>query len=171
MAITIDAETLARFLSVFTSEELSSELRRRKRVLEHGSEWRSIKEEDAFTSDFSEIMLVLSCHPSAVLNNEEILQVSGCLGYALRQILAGESLSDPYNTVTNYTDGVITVVYSYDSTKSQRDDPDFATAFDLAAQYIQWGTPIRTTNRAGANTKGTKLIEGVGSLNIEFFVR
>jgi hypothetical protein len=98
------------------------------------------------------------------------------LGYALREQLAGEPLSDYRFEVK---DKRITVLeYYYDATKSQRDDPDFIEAFRKAEQYILEGTPIRKTDRAGRGTKGTRLVEGVGktfpkdvNVEIEFYVR
>ena len=98
-----------------------------------------------------------------VLTLAEVEQVSGCLGYGLAP-LAGEGLSDPERILfgLDYT----AIDYSYDSTKSRRDDPDFQQAFENAARYIQEGTPIRTTNRAGAGTAGTRLVEGIGPCQI-----
>jgi hypothetical protein len=97
-----------------------------------------------------------------LLDEEQIRRASGCIGYALRETLAGEDLSEP--TVMRETEkGFPTVLtYSYDATKSQRDDPDYGEAFNKAAQYVHDGTPIRKTNRAGANTRGTRLVEGIG---------
>lgn len=57
---------------------------------------------------------------------------------------------------------------TYDFTKSLRDDPDHFAAFDKALGYIKDGTPIRKTNRAGYGMKGTRLVEKIGSHQVEF---
>jgi hypothetical protein len=109
------------------------------------------------------------------LNEEEISRLSGCLGYALRQTLAGEDLSEPSGFLlsTFPADGRQATIleYAYDSTKSRRDDPDYALAFELAQEYVFSGSPIRTTDRAGAGTKGTRLVEGIAPCHLSFFVR
>jgi hypothetical protein len=93
------------------------------------------------------------------LDDLELQRAAGCIGYALRQVLAGESL-DNFRVVARGSKTVVEV--EFDSTKSQRDDPDYLEAFELAALYVREGTPIRKTNRAGSGTQGTRLVEGVG---------
>jgi hypothetical protein len=115
-------------------------------------------------SCFYEIMMVID----SPLTDEEISRASGCLGYALREVLAGEDLSEP--EVTAFPRSV-QLAYHYDSTKSRRDDPDYLSAFEKAARYIEEGTPVRRTNRAGAGTKGTRLVEGIGTRKITFYLR
>lgn len=102
-----------------------------------------------------------------VLTEDQIDQVSGCLGYALREVIRGEDLSDP---VTQWTMKRTFLTYDYDSTKSRSDDPDFAQAFAKARAYIEHGTPIRSTNRSGPGTEGTALVEGIGPVSVQFFV-
>lgn len=104
---------------------------------------------------------------SRTLNDLEIAQVSGCIGYALRQTLAGENLSEPG---VHQTPARTVLEFGYDSTKSRRDDPDFAEAFALAKEYVRSGTPVRSTNRAGVDTKGTRLVEGVPDLSIGIYL-
>ncbi|WP_295822399.1 hypothetical protein [uncultured Deinococcus sp.] len=102
------------------------------------------------------------------LTSDDIARVSGCIGYALRQTLAGEDLSDPVTVILRGASTLIT--YWYDSTKSRRDDPDHEGALRLAARYIVEGSPIRTTNRAGAGTQGTRLVSGIGPCTVTFDV-
>jgi hypothetical protein len=128
--------------------------------------WRSVDDPDAFLSDFYEVRVTFDRELSA----DEISRASGALGYALRATLAGESLSDP--TVALCEDHRTVLEYGYDATKSQRDDPDFDAAFLLAHRYIEEGTPVRKTDRAGKGTQGTRLVEGIGGdTDIRFFVR
>lgn len=103
-----------------------------------------------------------------VLSEDEISRVSGCIGYALRQVLAGEDLSLPE---VHHTPVRTVLEYRYDATKTRRDDPCFDEAFGLAKRYVLEGSPVRTTNRAGTDTKGTRLVEGVPGLEIGIFVK
>lgn len=51
-------------------------------------------------------------------------------------------------------------IFDLDTTKSQRDDvPD---AWDAHRAWLTEGTPVRTTDRAGAGTKGTRAHAGLG---------
>jgi len=171
--------------SGITSLQLSAETKRDeitlKNVLEYyvkmsaevesdtsaDKEWTSLH---AFISaengccDFYEIMLAFD----KPLTESEISRASGCLGYALREMLAGEDLSEPdaYGA-----DQGMRLSYYYDSTKSRRDDPDYFAAFEKALLYINEGTPVRTTNRAGIGTKGTRLVEGIGPRKVNIFLR
>ncbi len=101
-----------------------------------------------------------------LLSTDEISRASGCIGYALRETLAGEDLSDPQ--VGFALCGATVLSFDYDSTKSRRDDPDSLLAFERAAAYIVLGTPIRKTNRAGFGTKGTSLVDGIGLVSMVF---
>ena len=121
------------------------------------------------------------------LSVEDMSRVAGCLGYALRAELAGEDLSEPLEVVYDSeevevshpgsrlvekrTQWSTTLIFSYDSTKSRRDDPDFLGAFIRAVEYIHNGTPIRKTDRAGVGTKGTSLVKGIGPCEVTFWVQ
>lgn len=109
----------------------------------------------------------MSVEVDRYLTDAEVDMVVGCVGYAFRQVLAGESadlLGD------GRSQSGTTIIISYDSTKSQRDDPDFLEAFNLAQQYIQFGTPVRKTNRSGPGTAGTPLLAGIGECRVALFV-
>ena len=132
--------------------------------------WTPVKDPEALFQGFYEIRAVCDRR----LAEEEISRMSGCLGYALRSTLAGEDLSDPsiFRLFDDRGSCAFTVLeYSYDSTKSRRDDPDFALAFDMAQTMIFSGSPMRTTDRAGIGTKGSRLVEGIENCNITFYVR
>lgn len=133
--------------------------------------WKSVDALDALSTDFYGIRVVAGRR----LDAEEVSRLSGCLGYALRQVLAGEDLSEPYVCYLHNTPGdrlqVTLLEYSYDSTKSRRDDPDFEAAFELARDFIFSGSPVRQSNRAGAGTKGTRLVEGISQCDLRIYVR
>ena len=133
--------------------------------------WNAVGSSDAFANDFSEIRVLADRR----LNEEETRRLSGCLGYALRQILAGEDLSEPSVFLLSDSPAdkrqVTVLEYAYDGTKSRRDDPDFALAFALAQEYVFVGTPVRGSNRAGVGTKGTQLVKGIAPCHLSFFVR
>ena len=106
----------------------------------------------------------------AYLTDKQVRAAAGCIRYALRQVLHGEELSEPQSIKRK--PGTRTIArFSYDSTKSRSDDPDDQGAFELAAQYVREGSPIRTTDRAGQGTRGTRLAEGIGPVTARFWVR
>lgn len=105
-----------------------------------------------------------------LLCDAEVFRAAGCIGYALRQTLHGESLSEP-ERIKRKGDGRTIVRFSYDSTKGQADDPSDAEAFALAHRYLNEGSPVRTTDRAGAGTAGTRLCDGLGEITANFWVR
>lgn len=124
--------------------------------------WTDTDGPDAFADDFYEIRVTAD----RGLDYDDVRRLSGCLGYALREVLAGEALSEPTVTFERGPgDGARATVleYGYDSTKSRRDDPDYALAFEKARAYIADGTPVRKTDRTGAGTKGTRLVEGLSA--------
>lgn len=124
-----------------------------KQVGEHPGSWYEIRAEF-----------------DAILTDSQVYQAAGCIGYALRQVLRGEELSEPVK-VSRKRAGRTVVKFGYDSTKSRSDDPDDNEAFELAARYVVEGSPIRTTDRAGAGTRGTRLAEGIGPVTARFWVR
>lgn len=50
---------------------------------------------------------------------------------------------------------------SQDITKSASDDWGCRNVLELLLEYLQNGTPIRTTNKSGVNTKGTRAVNGL----------
>lgn len=110
---------------------------------------------------------------SRTLTATEISRVSGCIGYAFKARIRGEELSDPTPIFADNGSPRTILEYSYDSTKTRSDDPDFFAAFDEAETYMQLGTPIRATDRAGRGTKGTRLVEGINdpTVKVRFFVK
>ena len=105
------------------------------------------------------------------LTDKEVRQAAGCVGYALKQVLHGEELSEPLK-VKRDGHGLTIVRFAYDSTKATSDDRDALEAFCVACEMVVDGSPIRKTDRAGAGTKGTRLCEGLGAgVGVGFFVR
>lgn len=159
-------ETVAEVITAFTlgATQYCYEIGTRQAKEDQDSNWclpDSVEE-------FSQVRMVISSH----LDNEGVLRASGCLGYALREHLAGEDLSIPVVTYTSedvlpYT----TLIFHYDSTKSRRSDPDFVAAFSAAKDVCREGSPVRKTNRSGPGTKGTRLVEGIGQRSVDFWVR
>lgn len=94
-----------------------------------------------------------------ILDDEDLQRAAGCVGYAFAKNLRGESLGEPENITRQH--GVTAFECYYDSTKSRVWNVE--DALDEAVQFILEGTPIRTTNRSGPGTKGTRLVEGVGA--------
>ena len=132
--------------------------------------WISTDCPDVFQGEFYEIMVVVA---GRGLSLEQVNRLAGCAGYALRATLAGEELSEPTVTYWREEDGLVTTIleFAYDSTKSSRSDPDHAAAFGTMRAYITDGTPVRKTDRAGAGTRDTRLLGGLGDLPVSFYVR
>lgn len=90
--------------------------------------------------------------------DDEMRVMAGLVGYAYRSTVAGESIGQPMR------DSPYSFVVSSDTTKTSRDDLGMALEeFEEALPgMIKDGSPIRKTNRAGAGTQGTRLVDGLG---------
>ena len=124
---------------------------------------------EALEEDFNRFAVLINRN----LKLSEVSLVAGAIGYALREIVHGESLSEP--DVKHFLDaetgsGSTELTFSYDSTKARSDDPDFWFAFEIAWSYVQRGSPVRVTNRSGPNTKGTRLVQGIGDCEVSFYI-
>lgn len=98
------------------------------------------------------------------LRDTEKLHLAGLAGYAYRTTVAGEQLGEPH------ADSPYSFVVSADMTKSRRDDlgialEEFEGAFP---DMIRKGSPVRTTDRAGAGTKGTSLVEAFNDPDLAY---
>lgn len=112
--------------------------------------------------EFSCITLTLSRR----LTQAQAQQAAGALGYALRR-MNGESLGEPeVIRLGNPT----TLTFFFDSTKCFRNSYSFEEAFRDAAQYIVEGSPIRTSDRAGPGTRNTRLVQGIGPVDVQITV-
>jgi len=100
------------------------------------------------------------------LTDDEARHVAGAMGYAYRSTVAGEPLGMPQR------DTPYSFVVSADTTKSARDDLGMALeAFeDMLPTMIDEGSSVRKTDRAGAGTKGTRLVEGMHEPDLAFEV-
>ena len=111
------------------------------------------------------------------LDAGQIERLAGCLGYVFQAVLAGPELSAPCvarvqpAAETDIRAAFTVVEFTYKARLSGRTAPDYAEAFAKAREYIRGGTPIRTTNKAGAQTLGTRLVEELGAVNLSFYVR
>ena len=121
----------------------------------------------------------------------ECWKAAGCIGYALHEFMRARKsplaislsrvsfLSDDYVTLSEPViqlerdgkDGFTTTLFfDFDSSHSERSEPRAAAidAFEAAAVYIVEGSPVRKTDRAGLNTAGTRLCEGIGAVGVSF---
>lgn len=98
------------------------------------------------------------------LSDEEIKTAARALGYAYRSTVAGESLSDPTR------DSSHSFALHADTTKSRRDDLGVALDdfHETLPGTLRDGSPVRTTDRAGRGTKGTRLTEGLNDPDLTF---
>ena len=94
-----------------------------------------------------------------MLSDSDIQQTAQLLGYQYAATIRGERLGGPVR------DTPYSIVIAADTTKSSSDDLGIAledferTLFKTIAD----GSPVRKTNRAGAGTQGTRLVEGLGA--------
>ena len=90
------------------------------------------------------------------LSDDDMQKAAQLLGYAYRAEVRGEPLGDPER------DSPYSFVVYADTTKSSSDDLGIALeGFEESLpEMFADGSPIRKTDRAGAGTKGTRLVEG-----------
>lgn len=100
------------------------------------------------------------------LTDEEARRVAQLVGYRYAATVAGEPLGWPDR------DSPRSICVSADSTKTRRDDVNqaFEEFEDDLDAFLVEGSPVRTTNRAGAGTKGTRLVEGLGDPDLKIQV-
>ena len=137
--------------------------------------WKSVDIPEALPPDRPFTAIRVLCDRR--LQPQEISRLAGCLGYAFQSTLAGPELPAPdvnWMEAAGRVGIAVTftlLVFAYDARLSTRTAPDYAEAFAKAREYIQNGTPVRATNRAGNGTEGTRLVEGIGTANLSFYVR
>lgn len=98
------------------------------------------------------------------LSDAEVQQAAQLVGYSYAANVRGEPLGDPVR------DTPYSFVVGADTTKSRSDDIGMALEEfeeDLPVMFEQ-GSPVRKTDRAGAGTKGTRLVEGFGDTTPSF---
>jgi hypothetical protein len=79
--------------------------------------------------------------------------VMGIVSYALKSTFHGNVVTDC--SVDKSGD----FVFEIDSSQQNSEHDDLGLALATAVHFLHNGTPTRTTNRAGAETKGTRLVE------------
>lgn len=139
--------------------------------------WRAVTDPTAFNTDFTEIRV----ETSKPLRSDALEMIGQAVGYALKETILGdelvligvEQLPELSNGHIVDGGGKSVLTYEFDSTSSRRSAPDYSIAFDVADTRIFHGSKVRLTNKAGAGTKGTKLVEGIGPgrCTVAFFVR
>ena len=91
----------------------------------------------------------------------------GCVTYALTEVFRGKvskaefssSDFDPENHWWNYE-----LTLELDASKAKTEHPDLGLALSTARFYLERGTPLRTTDRAGEGTRGTRAVNPLPEL-------
>lgn len=98
------------------------------------------------------------------LREAEKLKMAGLLGYAYQVQVRGEGLSMPES------DTPYSFIVGTDTTKTRSDDLGMALErFEESLDdMIQNGSPVRTTNRSGPGTAGTRLVGGFNEPGLTF---
>jgi hypothetical protein len=102
--------------------------------------------------EFSEpySMMLVSDRP---INDDEMQHLAQLAGYAYVSTVHGEPLGEP-RRVSPYA-----FTLEADTTKGRGDLGDFIEQYP---DMVPEGSPVRSTDRAGAGTRGTRLVEGLG---------
>ncbi len=118
---------------------------------------------------FTEIRVVIN----RALTDTEVDRVCGCVSNALGKTLCGQGLTQPIVATETTDEGVNTLLtFDYDSRTSQRTDPHYGCAFQLAGMYVVFGTPVQATDFWGPGTKGNQAVQGIGQgTTVNFYVR
>lgn len=99
------------------------------------------------------------------ITDEEMRHMASLAGYAYAATIAGERLGEPHRVDDR------TFIVAADTTKSARDD--LAAALDQFEQALPGilvdGSPVRTTDRAGVGTRGTRLVPGMGPIQVAIY--
>lgn len=95
------------------------------------------------------------------ISDEEMGRFAQLIGYSYAATVRGESMDPPIKDSSRSF-----VIYA-DTTKTRSDDlgmalEDFENAIGPKGTLLEEGSPIRKTDRAGAGTKGTRLVDGFG---------
>ena len=123
-------------------------------INEYGEEVAYVRYDSYNFQNYPDNMRIQASRP---LSDEEVQKVAQLTGYQHRQTLNGEGLSDPARC------GNASVLVGTDNTKSAGRKSMFSEFEDGLETTLQEGSRLRTTNRSGPGTKGTRLIEGLGS--------
>ena len=124
-----------------------------KTVLDHNHDW--FAEEDLEHEFYRVAIMTQPTVHEAEMNSR--------MSYIVRASAIGEYLGytlipTPYGNL---------YLFSIDSTKSNRDD--LGDAIIDFSEYLEYGTPIRKTDRAGVGTKGTRAINPIeGEFNVAY---
>lgn len=108
-------------------------------------------------NDFPEYITSLRVRVPRILDDVELRQAGGCIGYAVKQLTGENATSEPYDVFR--VAGTTTFTVDFGVEISEFEQEDF---LDWVDTYLSEGSPIRTTNRAGPNTAGNRLVDGVG---------
>lgn len=90
-----------------------------------------------------------------ILDDEEVMNAAGCVGYAVKQHSGENATGDPYEISRRSGN-------TYFNVDIYRDMEDYSHFFYDVEDYLREGSPKRTTNRSGSGTKGTRLVKGTG---------
>lgn len=98
------------------------------------------------------------------ITDKEMKRAAQLIGYAYRAEIRGEPMNDPER------DSPYSFSVWSDSTKTRSDDLGMALERfeeDLPGM-LEHGSPVRKTNRSGEGTKGTRLVDGLGTNGPKF---
>lgn len=124
-------------------------------VVDHAKYGPFYRQRPGIEPDFPSAMRFQSQRP---ISDEEMHQSASLIGYAYASQVRGEPMHEPQR------DSPYSFIVVADTTHSPRRNVTAALADfeENLPQMFRDGSPVRTSDRAGAGTKGTRLVDGFG---------
>lgn len=98
------------------------------------------------------------------ISDAEAERITQLVGYQYRSTIVGDPIEASRDTSRSL------VIEADTGTSKATDRAQALENFQNGlADTISSGSPLRTTNRAGAGTQGTRLIEGIGDIGVNLF--
>lgn len=127
---------------------------------------------EVFEDDLPDHITVIRVVVGKALTPDQARAVGGGIGYSFAKSVRGDARISEPNIVAKDA-GSTTIEFTTDTRlhgRSSDQSLDFEDTFETALEYIRNGSPVRKTDREGANTKGTRLVQGIGNVDITFYV-
>lgn len=118
------------------------------------------------TDQYGDVPTAMRFQADRPLTDDEMQRFAQAVGYSwASKIRTRQALGDPVR------DGDDAFTVTCDLSQCPRASRALAlTEFEIdLSDTVQEGSPVRTTNRAGVGTKGTRLVEGLGYLRFALY--
>ena len=125
--------------------------------------FRAVTDDDTLLPTHLKVSFVKTTEPTQEFWDSFV----GCVTYALTETFRGkvskaEFSSADFDVDNHWWNCELTL--ELDGSNAKTEHPDLGLAISTARFYLERGTPLRTTDRAGAGTKGTRAVGPVSDL-------